>query len=87
MSGYLLEFTVFMLLTIIPSYSPIQPPEEEESVFTPTKEAPTPNGDVPAVPAEQLELHPPQPQPRQFHRDDLMLQEKLGEGEYGPMYR
>lgn len=25
--------------------------------------------------------------PLQFPRDDLMLQEKLGEGEYGPIYR
>lgn len=36
---------------------------------------------------EPLEQHPPKPQPRQFPRDDLMLQEKLGEGEYGPIYR
>ena len=46
-----------------------------------------PNGDVPKAVGE-LELHPSHPEePRQFHRDDLMLQEKLGEGEYGPIYR
>ena len=42
---------------------------------------------------ENQKVSPPElqksklPQPRQFRRDDLMLQEKLGEGEYGPIYR
>ena len=37
---------------------------------------------------EQPDFHSSsQPQTRQFPRDDLMLQEKLGEGEYGPIYR
>ncbi len=67
-----------------------QPPVDE-STFTDKR-----NGAANSMPSvEPLKQYPPQPQPRQFPRDDLMLQEKggiwphlqvkrkAGRGEYG----
>lgn len=58
--------------------NPLQPPVNE-STFS--NEQQQPNGVAYKESVEKLV------EPQQFTRENLMLQEKIGEGEYGPIYR
>lgn len=61
----------------------------QESVDATTSTSHRPNGNVIKGPPTitEVDAHQPTLGPRQFPRDNLLLQEKLGEGEYGPIYR
>ncbi len=74
--------TVFNIEAIAPLFHSVQPPQE-----TTFSEDQVDNGPNDRVVETMQHQQQQQQQPREFLRDDLMLTDKLGEGEYGPIYR
>ena len=79
----LTEYTISPLFTLPPSQTQLA------TINTNMDEANAQNFPPPPPTEEELEMRLRREfvETHQFPREDLLLQEKLGEGEYGPIYR